>query len=54
MLPESPDITVDATPPGDNTTLWHGAKKVNGDTMRALLSKGTIVDSKAFRGTTAL
>lgn len=54
MLPESPDITVDVTPPGDTTTLWHAAKKANWNTVRALLSKGTKVEFKPSGGTTAL
>lgn len=54
MLLERTDINVDATPPGDTTTLWHAAKKVDRDTVKALLSKGAKVDARPSGGTTAL
>lgn len=53
-LLESPDINLDTAPPGDTTTLWHAAKKVDRDTLKALLSKGANVDAKPSGGTTAL
>ena len=54
MLLDSPNIIVDATPPGDTTILWHAAKKVDRETVKALLSKGANVEAKAPGGTTAL
>ncbi|KAK4694790.1 hypothetical protein P7C71_g2846, partial [Lecanoromycetidae sp. Uapishka_2] len=54
LLLESPYINVDATPSGDATTLWHAAKKVDRDTVKALLGKGANADAKPSGGTTAL
>lgn len=54
MLLESPGVDVNATPPGDTTTLWHAAKKVDRDTVMALVNKGAKVDAKPSGGTTAL
>ena len=54
ILLESPDINVDATPPGGTSTLWHAAENLDREILQALLSRGAKADAKPPGGATAM